>query len=342
MIEIHSEVSQPDPTGIVDAEYDLVLAAGTWDSRCTAMTHSEGLRTEHSAIIHYADKGAGCWTKQNTKAIESFLKAHSSQAPVAIDIDSFQALTAWDHLRSHIISVYNLIGRPLRVLLDLASIPRFLSLAVLGFGMRSGLLHSFDVVYASTTSYSAPVQSPGDFTDASSGFTSGHWRAMPVLGLGIGGRGRGRNHLMVSVGFEGAKTRKLVDVLEPDELSLLVAGSPGNQLYEYALEQNRSLCDKYLVGNDSVIGGPIFGMLETTKIVRSYLNCFVSESTEVSVLVTGPKPHALALALVALQHPIANYYYALPDRHLETTPTAIAAYHHVRILGTWVPRPEIG
>jgi hypothetical protein len=139
--------------------------------------------------------------------------------------------------------------------------------------------------------------------------------------------------------MEGAKTRKLVNALEPDRISV-VFSSPGASaaIEEESRSQNQRLIDAYLVPPEQVLDLPLLVSVAHTALGglrRSDL-----ESNEVfpevtSFLLSGSKPHALAMAIASMNDGYGDVLYVRPDEHQETSAVEIGGTSLTRVSWPW-------
>ncbi len=226
----------------------------------------------------------------------------------------------WGRLSDQLVSTFRQIGRPLSLLVDLSASPRFYSLGLLAYGIGQGLVRKVTFLYAEAT-YQDPLSGR-----TSEVFTTGRWETVPIpLLLGECDPEKGR-HYMVSVGFEGSKTLRVVTRAEPDHVSVLFP-DPGyeNEYVATTTRKNSELIEQFSVpesrivrrsAGDSIAAWEAMGrnnLDEPEKYNNYYICC-------------GTKPHSLALALraMALGHP--TVLYNKPDRHRESIITPSGKY----------------
>jgi len=123
--------------------------------------------------------------------------------------------------------------------------------------------------------------------------------------------------LIVSVGYDGAKLKKLVGVLEPDSLNIVLAGRPGEKLHDRAARENEQLALSFGQGRCETMSVSLEGVSEVRGLVRSWAERAAGGGSEVSIVLAGPKLHSLGFALAALDAKVANFFYIVPDSHRE-------------------------
>ena len=98
-------------------------------------------------------------------------------------------------------NAHQYVGRPLDVFIDLSTTPRYLTLGVLGVGLRSGMVRSLTYGYSEGTYIASDNKQEL--------FTEGGWAAVAIPGLEGGWDPHKTRHYVVSVGFEGGHPRHL-------------------------------------------------------------------------------------------------------------------------------------
>lgn len=322
--------------------HDLIVAGASWDSRSVLLAEVEGLAASHSLQINYEDTGASGRAPANEARIADSLCGTVANQRHELRIDSFDLYTSWKVVREHVLGVSASVGRPVDVILDLTSIPRNISLGLLGFGLRSGVVRSIGFFYAGATGYHNQDET-GRYP-----FTRGFWTPWSVVGLGGISRPRSRNHLLVSVGFEGARTRRLVDTLEPDRVSVLFA-EPGSSpaAERRAREENHELVEAYLVPERAQLTAPLGSALDARTTALGSASAQPVDDVfpeETSFLLCGPKLHSLGLAIASLELDSGDVYYVQPEAHSEVDSIAVGAVSVTRVARPWVgtPGPWVG
>jgi hypothetical protein len=270
-------------------------------------------------VLCFEDKGtSGRVGEHEQLIVEAMSQLNVPTNTLALSAD-LQA--NWIRVRAELGRLYRTKTRPLRVAVDLNSVPRYLSLALLGYGARSGLIEACEFVYSSALRYSPTAE-------GSPVFTAGNWEPFSIPAVSSGAPGSSKSHLIVSAGFEGLGTRRLVNALEPDLLSVVVAAGVSREHTDAALNNNAGLVADFLMTGEQVIECPALDVSASIERIAE-----VSLPTKApapggpetysSFLLCGPKTVALAMALIALDTPIAHVYYVAPEKHVEHD---VAAY----------------
>jgi hypothetical protein len=226
----------------------------------------------------------------------------------------------WKTLREYLFAMYQAVGRRLRLFIDLSTCPRYLSLGVACNMLSSGLASHVTVFYAE-----------GNYSEDSSEesrhelFTKGGWDAIPIPSLEGEWAPNKRRAYLVSVGFEGSKTLRLISREEPDDIYVLFP-DPGVKL-EYvqrAREQNKTLMSLLPDPSHDVIRAAAGDAIDAWKQLDVASREQPSEQN-VYYVCCGTKSHSLALALRALVLRYPAVLYILPDQHkvAETHPLGV-------------------
>lgn len=211
-------------------------------------------------------------------------------------------------LLEFLVDCHEATRRPLKVFLDISNCPEFFSVGLFAAATRLGLVIVWTFFYA---------EAKYDARDGDTKFTRGDWNVIPVPGLQTPIDPERPTCLLLGLGFEGEKARQLAVRYEPDCLYLLLP-SPGFtveytsraeaenvQLLTMVRERDPGQPDRLLVAaaGDAAAAAAAITSAVPDDDLANYL--FIS---------TGPKPHALAMAAVALDHPSATLLYRNPEK----------------------------
>ena len=196
-------------------EFDLIVLFQSWDERCTCISQAEGLRACASIVVCFENRGVSGLRVQHDAIVSEFARSRSSEVH-EVSGRSEDLDLVWERLQKELIEFYVAAGRRLRVLVDLSASPRYYALGLVVWGLSRGLFHQIVCFY-----------SEGSYQDAQPGiihsdmFTIGRWQAVPIPGL-LGSYAPEKDrHYLVSVGFEGSKTLRMVTHADPDSVSIL-------------------------------------------------------------------------------------------------------------------------
>lgn len=312
--------SSTDAERLWHGNYDAGLFVPSWDSRCLAVTKTPHLRIDNSLTILFSGKDAEGRRDSNERILSSWLRSWSADLSevtgASSNLDSvFEEAVTW------LAEVWAKKGRPIRLLIDFSTCPRYYALGLLAMGLKNGILSSATILY-SEGQYKS-IQGDGNFKGSPEILTRGRWETVSIPFLnGEVDPGKDKYFLM-SVGFEGAKTMRVVEREDPDRISILLPKPgvlPGYD--EIARIRNRELIECYAVPPKEIVHAPAGDAVRTwANLTRRKLERVERENAY--YLCFGPKPHALALALRALTLGYPTVVYKVPEayRHAEVVST---------------------
>jgi hypothetical protein len=307
---------------LVGGEYDLLVMTSSWDSRCLCLLEVE-VRARHGIGVFFENRGRLGLRDLHDPLIHEYLRSscgsvHEFEKP-SEDLDGL-----WGKLWEATLKAYVDIRRPLNVLLDLSTCPRYYAMGFLAAGLSRGVLASITCFYAE-----------GDYHEERSDnrdeqFTAGRWEtcSAPML-TGSADPGNARRYV-VSVGFEGPKTYRAVNSDDPDRVVVLFPEPGVDPDYpKRTRRSNQLLFREYGVGEDDIVrahaGDAIAAWKKLTEagLARDDENPFY--------LCCGTKPHSVAMALHALIAERPTVLYAKPVGHKENKITPRGEYWTYRI-----------
>ncbi|MCH8043055.1 MAG: hypothetical protein IID44_04990 [Planctomycetes bacterium] len=297
--------SVPD---LARGEFDYALFSSSWDKRCLSVTCATELRAANcSVVIPDLRDVSGLMDKHDPLLLQFASKIGKCKE---LRGDSRDVDGLWNQLLQHVLDVHRELARPLRIFIDLSTCPRFLSLGLLSQAVLSGIASEVTVFY-----------SEGDYPEEESEedqhelFTAGGWDAVPVPGLEGEWDPDKKRAYLVSVGFEGSKTLRLVSRKEPDEVSLLFP-DPGvkPEYVDRTRKRNAPLIKRFRIPDDRIIRSDAGDAIEAWKRLEE-ASIERPDEQNVYYVCCGTKPHSLALALRALTLRYPALLYIVPDRH---------------------------
>jgi hypothetical protein len=264
--------------------------------------------------------------------VTAYLKERC-QAVTMIEHPSEDLDGLWQALWKATWEAYADVGRPMRVLLDLSTCPRYYAMALLAGGIRKGVIGSLTCFYAEGE---YPETGPENTNEQ---FTAGRWetRDVPLL-TGTADPGKDRLYV-VSVGFEGAKTFRAVANDDADRVIVLFPRPGVRPNYpQRTLESNRVLYDEYNLKAEDEIAAPAGDAVAAWKALVEANPIRPNENP--FYLCCGTKPHSLAMAMHALIEDRVTVLYAKPASHKEARITPLQAYWAFSVRDVSVPRPR--
>jgi len=317
-------------SGVDLGAFDLVLLAPSWDRRCTSITDIK-LQADTAIVLRFDLKDNRGLQVQHEKLIDNFaFQTASNVIPLSGDATALRSF--WTKIWMTVTSLRTRKKTPWRVLIDLSTCPRFYSLGLLAGLFREGLAQTVSVLYAEGKYGTKPQPSTADYP-----FTVGHWEAEPVPFLLGNSRPTKKKHFVVSVGFEGRRTARVLAKEDPDRVSVLMP-KPGVRP-GYVTEtwrRNKETIDEYCIAKERIVNAPAGDAISAwKKLTEAGLE--EPENEEVLYLCCGTKPHSLAMALRAICLEYPTVLYNRPELHsfMDVFPTGVYWQYDLRDLSSF-------
>ncbi len=329
MISITSEEQADSPAQLIRGNFDLIIVGASWDLRCQSILACRELYTENAVILAYRNKGRTGRSADSLKLLREFFRRAVASRTHVVEMESADMIGSWTVLRECVVETYSALGRPLRIAIDLSSVPRYVSLGLLGFCTRSGTASQVTYWYTAAARYE--VEHEGGAVIDNYQFTVGRWLPQPIPALSRPTSGGRPMHLIVSAGIEGPLIRRMVEDLEPAMLSMLYAVNNQNEVSEKARSENRALEQSFLLSPDDSVDLPLFSTASVVSTLGGLLDRYQIDpqgrEVEHSLLVSGAKPHALAFAIAACEYDVKNVFFGLPEARREVTGVGLGPFY---------------
>lgn len=327
---IDVETQRSPVADLIFGRYDLALVAGSWDSRSLVFADSD-LSVGTTILLGltpdvYSDLAEGNQRRTLDKA------NGASGEVVVLSADRRSPMATLSSVVSIVRGESTKVGRPLRAFVDLCGVSRYVSLGLLAAALSDGSVLEIDFSYATAKGYTAPL---ADMRDGYV-FRSGTWLPFAIPGFGsplIGGR----QHLLVSAGFEGRRTRRLIDLLEPDYVTVLESESPvarNNEILRQQIAMLSGAVPSARLNHIQTAVGDVDGISDALRNL-GHVHPDVARPPVISMLLAGPKSAALGLAVAALRGRVANVFYVQSENHEEVDVTGVSEYFRYRIGPPW-------
>ncbi len=201
MIEATSYISDK-PNDLFNDSYDLLFVASSWDRRAICLTECSNLRSEASLFLDWELKDSEGIQERNSTIINDYLREHSSIC-YTVKGKSIEPQSMLPEIFRYVLKVLQKSMRPLRIAIDLSVCPRIYSLSLATVLLKKGLAETIDFFYAEAK-YS-PIK--GDAIE----FRAGPWQLIPITLLDGQNDPWKNKFFLVSVGFEGHNTLKVLN-----------------------------------------------------------------------------------------------------------------------------------
>jgi hypothetical protein len=308
-----------DPATLLQGEFDLVVLSSSWDRRSVCVAQAKTFYAEHGILLLFSTRDDRGLRESHDRILTDYLNDSCSERHV-ISGDSADYRRMWPEFENQVISVRTQVGRPLRILVDLSTCPRYFSLGLLARAIRGGIADRVSFFYAEGT---YPEEASDE--DKHELFTAGGWEAVAIPGLEGEWDPEKRRMYLVSVGFEGSKTLRLISRAEPDRVALLFP-DPGvrEEYVKRTWENNKPIIDAFRIQSTEIIRAPAGDAIFAWSAIASQSPDNDTQDN-VYYVCCGTKSHSLALGLRALALQTPAVLYIAPDRHrvVDTSPLGI-------------------
>lgn len=318
---------------LLEKNYDIAFFVSSWEERCLCFAQSEGWAAESAVLILFTDRDKGGARDKHDAILQTQVRNHAKNVTIvegrSIDID-----IVWERVFDHILTIYEQKKRPLRVLLDSSTCPRYYVLAIVGACMAEGITERISVTYAEGT---YPDQVTGRHGAEEIKLTDGHWSAVAVPYY-EGSYSPGKNRFyLISVGFEGWKTLRVVSRADPDRVSVLFP-TPGfkPEYAERTKNDNDDLIRLFCIPDDQIVSAAAGDAIGAWRSLTD-ASLERKDSENAYFLCCGSKPHSLALGLRALALGYPAVLYNLPEGHSAVSVVSNGIFWRYDLKSTSVP-----
>jgi hypothetical protein len=194
---------------------------------------------------------------------------------------------------------------------DLSACPRYYSLGVISGLIKVSASSEICVLYTEGEYDRAEYEK--EVADVP--FSLGRWSNLPIPFLHGEINPSRRRHYVVSLGFEGIKTARVLSRDDPERITVMYP-IPG-VLAEYDDEvrrRNADILDRFKIPSDQILSAPagdaVWVWREVTRASQSW-----DPDEDVYFLCCGTKAHSLGMALHTLLAETPTVLYNVPERH---------------------------
>lgn len=293
---------------LYSGDFDLAILVSSWDARSVCITGADRFRAGTSLVIFFAQRDRHGLRERHDARLLEFARERSDLVTEVVG-DSLEIQKIWSQLLVAMVDLHHRLKRPLRILVDGSSCPRYYLLGIVATSLSSGLASHVSVTYAEGRYPTRQLGSPEDIA-----FTRGQWKSVAIPAL-EGRYSPGlKRFMLVSIGFEGWKTMRAVARADPDRVSVL-HGNPGtNDDYATrAMEDNAQLIQFYRIPAEQILTAPAGDAIAAWKALS--IDSIERADENSYFLCSGTKPHSLALGLRALISGSPAVLYNLPEAH---------------------------
>lgn len=298
--------------GVSGRHFDVIIITSSWDDRCLSLTQATDLTSEQCISIIFDDKDDSGRRDRNDLLISRYARKISKSNVISVSGISTSIDDVLSKVYKALFETRIKLGRPLSILFDLTTVPRYYPLSIMTMGFSQSIVRKIDFFY---TEGIYPEHNPVKHWDDEVLFTTGKWTTIPIpflRGLSIP---TAPKRYFVSIGFEGSKTLLVLNKTEPDIVNIVVPDPGFSPDYEKrSISANSQLIETF--GIDLESDAIRHHAADAISVWRS-----LEQKNQSSPLIndlylcSGSKPHSLGMALASfcLQRPATIY--CLPERH---------------------------
>lgn len=303
-----------DVNALVGDEFDYVLLSSSWDARCLAITSASALRARVVNLLIFQNRGQSGRRDKHDAALQEFAARIGDEVkPVVAASEDLDEV--WRQLSDDLDDLRKLLDRPLKVLVDLTTCPRFYSLALIARAFNERIATKISVLYSEAASYPPAPSDPSTAVDI---FTTGRWETTAVPGLEGDWYPTKPDLYVVALGLEADKTALAVAQGEPSRVKAIVP-RPGRiaGLDEEVVAANASwMALQSVTKADRVDASPLDAVAAWQQLSEN--NVCDADQYNAYMLLSGSKPLAVACGVHALARESPAVLYVKPARHVES------------------------
>ena len=314
-----SQLFQAAPRDAFAQNYGIGLFSTSWDERSVAPLVLSNLRIKVAIVL----RSEPVLTKEIEAAhferlSESLTNGGARVVEIASDIREIDR--TWQEILKAVAHSPEILGEP--SFIDLSVAPIFYSIGLINSLLLSGLCAFVDIFYSEAEYVRNDDLQPGDAFP----FSFGQWESIPIPFLTGSPQPSKKRHFFVSVGFEGAKTMRVLAKSDPDFITVLLPIPGFRKEYEDEVERrNQALIDSYCIPVDQIVKVSAGDAIATWKVLSKSLTGSTSDQ-DLYYLCCGTKPHSLGLALSGLASGRACVLYNRPESLNETQIKGTGSY----------------
>lgn len=290
---------------LVQENFDIGIFVSSWDARCTAPLTTRNLKFKHTILITFDDHISK--PSATTDVLYSHLNEISSSVIVLVTSASRVESLA-QRLITEVYEIYKSSRRTINVFIDISAMSRYHFGALIGFCFRSGVTSQIVASY-SEAKYTNSLNEVA--------FTSGNWKTLQIPGFEGSYKPAKERAYIVSVGFEGSKTHRVLSRAEPNVVKVLFPSPGFDAGYpEETFTRNSGLFEAFNIKRHELINchaGDAISVFTAAKEAMSAL----APRYNVFCVCSGTKPHSLGLVLAALVENSSVLLYNIPEEYVK-------------------------
>lgn len=308
-------------------EYDMALAAVSWEQRTTAAFSVTKALPKAATFIRFASSDPTL--NQRKDAAEAALSAMFSDVELLKLDQSVRFPENAQRIEEYFRDKFECLGRPIRLLLDITCMPKSYLLFLIGMGFTRDFFCRIDCVYAEGD-YNLEASTPDPVSGNVGLISEGEWGALQVPYLGADSAIPAHRDLIVAMGGEIGLSIPFVERYEPRRLGLILIGESLAQTPEKLPPTEAAALERILgEGNVDRMDLPLADAVGMINHVAAF--CRTASSETVSGIALGSKPHALALGVAALNSDNLEIICRVPKRYrpLDVAPAGPISFYEI-------------
>ena len=248
---------------LLEGHFDAIVLTSSWDSRCLSITAADQVSADLGICALFENRGPAA--SKHDPQVLAWLGEHNERL-VKVEGASENLADIWGQILGPLLALMREKNRPLQVLVDLSTCPRYYAAGLLSSGLERGIISTATFFYAEAA-YTEQAE-PGRVVKP---FTGGRLALGSVPDrMGIYSPTKRRLY-MVSVGFEGAETFTAVNRADPDRVALLFPRPGFRPEYEkLCSEQSDQLIEEYLIAPEMIVEAPAGDMVKAWQRLTEY------------------------------------------------------------------------
>jgi hypothetical protein len=269
--------------------------------------------------------GSGVLRGEHDAVLAEFIHEAAEMSEI-VDEHSEDVERVFARVEDGIAGLRKQLDRPIRMLVDLSAMTRFVSLGAVAMALNDSIAEYVDVFYAEAFYGDVLGESRVPILDQRAA-----WEAVAVPRLEGDWYPSNLRHFLVSVGFEAAQVARLVERWDPDRISVLFPSPSVDAEYEaHTKSANRRWMAQCEVGTDATIYASGADAVAVWSVLSGSARIDPARDN-MYCLLCGSKPQALALALYALARERPAVMYVRPTVHVEKEISASGYYWRYRL-----------
>lgn len=288
-----------------ERHFDLLLTVGSWEVRSLAIGHWSRISAEKALILRFKSRRDDAAKDRNIKVLTEMLGSQLECSVLHLPATT-EMSGAFDIVGRELSLVKGLLGRKLRVCVDISTMPRSLIAFLLLMGFRSKVLDEV-TFFCSESEHKETLKLIAGSADGSrSPHVEGSWNLMSIpYGEGVV-KGSRHDQIVISVGLDTYQLIDVVDRIEP-EAAIFLTPFRGDESEMDALAEDRfqTIVARY----SSEFETQRFSRLSVQPYRLDWLgdlsalmkSTFVYPDASTLFYPFGPKVHSIAMSLLALQ-----------------------------------------